>query len=115
MYAYVDMRACTDAGRPHSTLPLFTHPIPPSADPTEAELKAGANLQDARKCTCGSRYCAPVAYGRLPFAASAGLRDVVTLSGELPANPYEPLRDATSTSLVCAAPCEYAGSARQRM
>jgi len=74
------------------------------------ELKAGTNLHDAGKCTCGSRLCGPSARGLLTFSSAAAgssmLRDTVTLSGALPANPYDTLRDATSTLLVCAPPCE---------
>jgi hypothetical protein len=96
----------------HTATPTPPTPRPP-ADPDEAEIKSGANL-NGTKCTCGARYCGPSARGTLTFAAGGPLRDLVTINGALPANPYDALN--RSTSLQCGdVSCEFrAGRNLQR-
>ena len=76
-------------------------PLSLAGEPTLEELRAGTNLHDVGKCRCGSALCAAAARGRLVFPDGAALSAGVDVTGALPANPFDALRDASSAELVC--------------
>ena len=52
--------------------------------------------------------CAPAVHGMYRFSNGSVLSDAVTITAQLPPNPYDSLRASTSDALQCQAPCELA-------